>query len=71
MIQLYIEKGRMGDSFETIKDWTDNSDIIGVKGEEGEGKERVMKSSNIDCRHSISRNSISHRNNSTSSSSWK
>lgn len=31
-IQLYIEKTKMGDSFDTIKDWTDNSDIIGVKG---------------------------------------
>ena len=31
-IQLYIEKGRMQDSFDTIKDWTDNSDIIGAKG---------------------------------------
>jgi lysyl-tRNA synthetase class 2 len=31
-IQLYIEKGRMGDSFENIKEWTDNSDIIGVTG---------------------------------------
>jgi lysyl-tRNA synthetase, class II len=31
-IQLYIEKGRMEDSFDTIKDWTDNSDIIGAKG---------------------------------------
>lgn len=31
-IQLYIEKTKMGDSFDTIKDWTDSSDIIGVKG---------------------------------------
>jgi lysyl-tRNA synthetase, class II len=31
-IQLYIEKGRMEESFDTIKDWTDNSDIIGAKG---------------------------------------
>ena len=31
-IQLYIEKTRMGDTFETIKDWTDSSDIIGAKG---------------------------------------
>ena len=31
-IQLYIEKTRMEDGFDTIKDWTDNSDIIGAKG---------------------------------------
>ena len=31
-IQLYIEKGRMENEFENIKDWTDSSDIIGVKG---------------------------------------
>ena len=31
-IQLYIEKTKMGDSFDTIKDWTDSSDIIGVRG---------------------------------------
>ena len=31
-IQLYLEKTKMGDSFDTIKDWTDSSDIIGVKG---------------------------------------
>jgi lysyl-tRNA synthetase class 2 len=31
-VQLYIEKGRMGDDFSSIKDWTDAGDIIGVKG---------------------------------------
>jgi lysyl-tRNA synthetase class 2 len=31
-IQLYIEKGRLGDNFKTIKDWTDAGDIIGVTG---------------------------------------
>ena len=32
MIQLYLEKGRLGDSFDKIKEWTDGSDIIGAKG---------------------------------------
>jgi lysyl-tRNA synthetase class 2 len=31
-IQLYIEKGRLGEGFDRIKEWTDNSDVIGVKG---------------------------------------
>ena len=31
-IQLYLEAGRLGDSFKTIKDWTDAGDIIGVTG---------------------------------------
>jgi len=31
-IQLYLEKGRLGDAFETVKDWTDVSDIIGARG---------------------------------------
>lgn len=31
-IQLYLEKGRMGEAFETIKEWTDGSDIVGARG---------------------------------------
>ena len=31
-IQLYCEKGRLGDQFERLKDWTDGGDIIGVRG---------------------------------------
>jgi lysyl-tRNA synthetase class 2 len=31
-IQLYIEKGRLGDEFDKIKEWTDAGDIIGVTG---------------------------------------
>jgi lysyl-tRNA synthetase class 2 len=31
-IQLYLEKGRLGDQFEKLKDWTDAGDIIGIKG---------------------------------------
>ena len=31
-IQLYCEKGRMGDQFEKLKDWTDGGDILGAKG---------------------------------------
>ena len=31
-IQLYLEKGRLGDDFKSLKDWTDAGDIIGVKG---------------------------------------
>ena len=31
-IQLYIEKGRLSDEFEKMKEWTDSGDIIGVTG---------------------------------------
>lgn len=31
-IQIYAEKGRLGDSFDLIKEWTDAGDIIGVSG---------------------------------------
>ena len=31
-IQLYLESGRLGDEFKTIKEWTDAGDIIGVTG---------------------------------------
>ena len=31
-IQLYLEAGRLGDAFKTIKDWTDAGDIIGARG---------------------------------------
>jgi len=31
-IQLYLDKGRLGDSFKEIKGWTDGGDIIGVRG---------------------------------------
>ena len=31
-IQLYIEKGRLGDSFQKIQEWTDSGDIIGARG---------------------------------------
>ena len=31
-IQLYLEAGRLGDEFKTIKEWTDAGDIIGVTG---------------------------------------
>jgi lysyl-tRNA synthetase class 2 len=32
MIQLQFDKGRLGDTFKNLKDWTDGSDIIGVRG---------------------------------------
>lgn len=31
-IQLYLEKGRLGDAFENLKAWTDAGDIIGATG---------------------------------------
>ena len=31
-IQLYLEPSRLGDSFESMKSWTDVGDIIGIKG---------------------------------------
>lgn len=31
-IQLYLEKGRLQESFDKVKEWTDAGDIIGVKG---------------------------------------
>eukprot|EP01041_Mallomonas_annulata_P003892 gene3892-7768_t len=31
-IQLYLDKGRLGDSFKNVKDWTDAGDIIGATG---------------------------------------
>lgn len=31
-IQLYLDKGRLNDQFDTLKEWTDVSDIIGVTG---------------------------------------
>lgn len=32
LIQLYIEKGRLGDQFQQLKDFTDAGDIVGVRG---------------------------------------
>jgi len=29
-IQFYMDKSRMGDSFQSLKDWTDAGDIIGL-----------------------------------------
>ena len=31
-IQLYCEKGRMGEGFEQLKQWTDGGDIVGARG---------------------------------------
>lgn len=31
-IQLYMDKSRMSESFQSLKDWTDAGDIIGVRG---------------------------------------
>ena len=31
-IQLYFERGRLGTEFDSLKEWTDGGDIIGVKG---------------------------------------
>jgi len=31
-IQLYLEPGRLGESFEKVKEWTDGGDIIGATG---------------------------------------
>eukprot|EP00904_Undaria_pinnatifida_P005237 jgi/Undpi1/1843/HiC_scaffold_12.g05230.m1 len=30
--QLYVDKGRLGDDFQTLKAWTDAGDIVGAKG---------------------------------------
>ena len=32
IIQLYIDKGRLGDEFAKLKQWTDSGDIVGVRG---------------------------------------
>ena len=32
VLQLQLDKGRLGDSFEKLKTWTDGGDIIGVRG---------------------------------------
>lgn len=32
IMQLQLDKGRLGDSFEKLKAWTDGGDIIGVRG---------------------------------------
>ena len=32
VLQLQLDKGRLGDSFENLKAWTDGGDIIGVRG---------------------------------------
>ncbi|KAI2503528.1 tRNA synthetase [Fragilaria crotonensis] len=32
VMQLQLDKGRLGDSFENLKAWTDGGDIIGVRG---------------------------------------
>ena len=31
-VQLYLEKSRLGDSFDRLMEWTDGGDIIGVQG---------------------------------------
>ncbi len=32
IIQLYLDKGRLGEEFDKLKQWTDSGDIVGVRG---------------------------------------
>jgi len=32
VIQLYLDKGRLGEEFDKLKAWTDSGDIVGVRG---------------------------------------